>query len=141
LRDIEPTAPSKEYEILRRRIFSNTKEFWYYINSGLESLVRSTKNEEHIYKIKNMVGEHYRSLLKDVSGLAEVDNHSTWRQQESESLSNLVQSRLEELQNPPNWFIAKQLVCKLEKVCTDSIIQSRVVCTRLFVTQYRTMMM
>uniref|UniRef100_A0A2S2NRB2 Alpha-(1,6)-fucosyltransferase n=1 Tax=Schizaphis graminum TaxID=13262 RepID=A0A2S2NRB2_SCHGA len=64
-----------------------------------------------------MVGEHYRSLLKDVSDMAEVDNHSTWRQQESESLSNLVQIRLEELQNPSNWFIAKQLVCKLEKSC------------------------
>jgi len=79
---------------------------------------------KRIDKIKNMVGEHYRSLLKDISGLAEVDNYSEWRQQESESLSILVQSRLEELQNPPNWFIAKQLVCKFEKVCTDHIIQS-----------------
>ncbi|XP_026804438.1 alpha-(1,6)-fucosyltransferase-like isoform X2 [Rhopalosiphum maidis] len=117
LRNIEPTTPSKEYEVLRRRIFSNTKEFWYYINSGLEPLVESTKNAKRIYKIKNMVGEHYRSLLKDISDLAEVDNHSTWRQQESESLSILVQNRLEELQNPPNWFIAKQLICKLEKSC------------------------
>jgi len=124
LKDIEPIAPSEEYEVLRRRIYSNTKEFWYYVNSGLESLNNSMKGVERISKIKNMVTEHYRSLLKDVSGLAEVDNYSTWRQQESESLSILVQSRLEELQNPPNWFTARQLVCKLEKVCTNHIIQS-----------------
>lgn len=75
-----------------------------------------------IHKIKNMVGEHFRSLLKDVSGLTKVDNYSTWRQQESESLSFLVQSRLEELQNPPNEFTARQLVCNLYKVCTVHIV-------------------
>lgn len=124
MKDNEQIAPSKEYEVLRRRIFSNTKEFWYYVNSGLDSLVRSTMSVKHIHNLKNMVGEHYRSLLKDVSNLAEVDNYSTWRQQESESLSNLVQNRLEELQNPPNWFTAKQLLCKLEKVCVYSILVS-----------------
>jgi len=79
---------------------------------------------ERIHKIKNIVGEHFRSLLKDVSGLAEVDNYSTWRQQESKSLSYLVQHRLEKLQNPPNGFTARQLVCKTEKVCTDHNIIS-----------------
>lgn len=117
LRDIEPIAPSEEYEVLRRRIYSNTKEFFYYVNSGLESINNSMISVGRIHKIKNIVGEHYRSLLKDVSGLAEVDNYSTWRQQESESLSILVQSRLEELQNPPNWFTARQLVCKFDKFC------------------------
>lgn len=79
---------------------------------------------ERIHKIKNNVGEHFRSLLKDISGLAEVDNYSKWRQQESESLSILVQSRLEEIQNPPNWFTARQLVCKMEKVCILTILFS-----------------
>lgn len=79
---------------------------------------------ERIHKIKNNVGEHFRSLLKDVSGLAKADNYSKWRQQESESLSILVQSRLEEIQNPPNWFIARQLVCKMEKVCMLTILFS-----------------
>ncbi|XP_025202627.1 LOW QUALITY PROTEIN: alpha-(1,6)-fucosyltransferase-like [Melanaphis sacchari] len=117
LKDIEPITPSKDYEVLRRRIFSNTKEFWYYINSGLESLNKSIKNVERLHEIKNMAGEHYRSLLKDVSGLAEVDNYSTWRQQESESLSNLVQNRFKKIQNPPNLFTARQLVCTFKKNC------------------------
>lgn len=123
MRNSELIAPSKEYEVLRRRIYSNTKEFWYYVNSGLESLNKSMIGVKRFHKIKNIVGEHFRSLLKDISELAEVDNYSTWRQQESESLSILVQSRLEEIQNPPNWFAARQLVCKFEKVCTDHIIQ------------------
>lgn len=117
LKDNEPIAPSKEYEVLRRRIYSNTKEYWYYVNSGLESLNKSMIGVKRVHKIKNIVGEHFRSLLKDISGLAEVDNYSKWRQQESESLSILVQSRLEEIQNPPNWFTARQLVCKIEKNC------------------------
>lgn len=123
MKNSELIAPSKEYEVLRRRIYSNTKEFWYYVNSELESLNRSMKGVKRFHKIKNIVGEHFRSLLKDISELAEVDNYSTWRQQESESLSILVQSRLEEMQNPPNWFTARQLMCKFEKVCTDHIIQ------------------
>lgn len=99
----------------------NTKEFWYYVNSGLKSLGRSMKDEERINKIKSMVGEHYRSLLKDISSLADVDSYSTWRQKESEILSNLVQDRLEELQNPANWFTARKLVCNINKVCTNHI--------------------
>lgn len=72
---------------------------------------------ERFTKMKNMIDEHYRSLLKDISNLAEVDGHSTWRQQESENLSNLVQKRLKHLQNPSNCAKARKLVCDLNKVC------------------------
>lgn len=112
-------GPSEEYELLRRRIYSNTKELWYYVNSELQSLNKEVDSIEfeRIAKIKKIVGEHYRALLKDVSNLAEVDNHSTWRQQESENLSNLVQKRLKHLQNPSNCAKARKLVCDLNKVC------------------------
>lgn len=110
------SVPSKEYELLRRRIYLNTKEFWYYINSELQSLEKQGMNVQNIHKIKMIVNDHYRSLLKDVSDLIEVDGYSIWREQESESLSNLVQKRLDELQNPSNCSLAKQLVCKLNIV-------------------------
>lgn len=72
---------------------------------------------KHIAKIKQIVGERYRSLLKDITNLAEVDNHLIWRQQESENLSNLIQKRLKHLQNPSDCAKARKLVCDLNKVC------------------------
>lgn len=63
-----------------------------------------------------MLGEHFRSLLKDITVLADVDDHMTWRQQESENLSSLIQNRLYDLQNPTNCSTAKQLVCGFNKV-------------------------
>lgn len=112
-------SPSEEYELLRRRIFSNTKELWYYANSELQSLEKEVDSVEvdKIEKIKKNIGDHYRSLLKDVTDLAEVDGHSVWRQQESENLSNLVQKRLKRLQNPSDCSKARKLVCDLNKVC------------------------
>lgn len=112
-------GPSEEYELLRRRIFSNTKELWYYVNSELQLLVKEGDGVkvEHVSKIKNIIGEHYRSLLKDVTSLAEADDHAVWRQQESENLSNLVQKRLKHLQNPSDCAKARKLVCDLNKVC------------------------
>lgn len=111
-------SPSEEYELLRRRIFSNTKELWYYVNSELQLLNKEIDGvgAEHIEKIKRIFGEHYRSLLKDVTNLAEVDGHSEWRIQESENLSNLIQQRLKHLQNPTDCAKARKLVCDLNKV-------------------------
>ncbi|VVC25203.1 Hypothetical protein CINCED_3A016224 [Cinara cedri] len=64
------------------------------------------------------VGERYRSLLKDISDLTKVDDYATWRQEESENLSSLVQNRLDDLQNPAECSKAKQLVCNLKKKCS-----------------------
>jgi len=113
------SGPSEEYEVLRRRIFSNTKELWYFINSQLQSLNKEVDGAgaHHIAKIKKTIGEHYRSLLKDITNLGEADGQSIWRQQESEYLSNLVQKRLKHLQNPPDCTKARKLVCDLNKVC------------------------
>jgi len=118
-KESELNTPTEEYELLRRRIFSNTKELWYYVNSQLQLLNKEVDGVgvERIGKIKTIIGEHYKSLLKDVTNLAKVDGKSVWRQQESENLSNLVQKRLKHLQNPSNCAKARKLVCDLNKVC------------------------
>lgn len=127
-------APSEDYELLRRRIFLNAKEFSYYVDDQLKSLIKKEKGlMRRIYKIKNMAGEHFRSLLKDISNLADVDDHSIWRQQESENLSRLVQGRLNRLQNPPNCSAAKQLVCDFGKVCGVSDYN---ICVRKYILLY-----
>lgn len=56
-----------------------------------------------------------RSLLHDIDKLALVDGYSTWRENEANSLSNLVQERFTYLQNPSDCKTAKKLVCSLNK--------------------------
>lgn len=102
------------YEFLRRRIYSNIKEFWYFIISEineLENLVDDTNDKTNFSKIKKMISEIVRSLLKDTSQLSDVDRYSEWRQKNSEKLSNLIQTQLVELQNPKNCNEVRKLVC------------------------------
>ncbi|KAJ8933188.1 hypothetical protein NQ318_022682 [Aromia moschata] len=92
--------PNTQYELLRRRLYSNTKELWYFIHSGLLDLHKKSK-----------------SLIYDIEQLAEVDGYATWREREANDLSNLVQERFRFLQNPKNCDSAKKLVCNLNKGC------------------------
>lgn len=110
-------APSEGYELLRRRIYSNTKELWYYVSSALRSLANEINDlKPKVSDMKKMVDEHYRSLLRDVGKLADVDGYSEWRWKESVSLSRLVQKRLRHTQNPPDCSKAKKLLCNLSIV-------------------------
>jgi len=104
--------PSEEYEVLRRRIYSNTKEVWYYVSSTLQSLDNEFDDmKPKVSDMKIMVDEHYRSLLRDVAKLADVDGYSHWRLKEFGSLSRLVEKRLQHTQNPPDCSKAKKLLC------------------------------
>nr|XP_023022722.1 alpha-(1,6)-fucosyltransferase [Leptinotarsa decemlineata] len=114
--------PNTQYELLRRRIFSNTKEFWYFIHSGLLDIQKkaSDVSPEVVESVSNLLSlglEHKRSLIYDIEQLAEVDGYSTWREKESNDLSNLVQERFKFLQNPENCNTARKLVCSLNKGC------------------------
>ncbi|XP_029342407.1 alpha-(1,6)-fucosyltransferase-like isoform X1 [Acyrthosiphon pisum] len=105
-------VPSEEYELLRRRIYSNTKEVWYYVSSTLRSLANEFDDlKPKVSDMKTMVDEQYRSLLRDVAKLVDVDGYSQWRWKEFGSLSRLVQKRLQHTQNPPDCSKAKKLLC------------------------------
>ncbi|KAL1506287.1 hypothetical protein ABEB36_005679 [Hypothenemus hampei] len=112
--------PNIEYELLRRRIYSNTNEFWYYVRSSLKDIQKKIDNPEileNIEQVLSLGAEHKRSLLHDINHLAEVDGYEEWRKKESNDLSNLVQKRFKFLQNPQDCTIAKKLVCSLNKGC------------------------
>ncbi|KAI4462501.1 alpha- 16 -fucosyltransferase [Holotrichia oblita] len=118
--------PNTQYELLRRRIGSNTEEFWYFISSELQNLRKqitdSAPNAQQsltpsIDHILSLGTEHKRSLIHDIRALAENDGYSTWRELEANDLSNIVQSRLRYIQNPPDCKSAKKLVCNLNKGC------------------------
>lgn len=112
--------PNTQYELLRRRIHANTKESWYFVNSVLSEIQKkSADNAEVNDLVKYLLSlgvEHKRSLLHDIEQLEEVDGYATWRENEANDLSKLVQARLHYLQNPDNCKTAKKLVCSLNKV-------------------------
>lgn len=114
-------APTEAYELLRRRILSNTRELRNHVGSVLRNASAGFNDNRNIdynafFATKNTVGEHLRSLLSDVAGLERVDGHSSWRHRESDSLSYLVQKRLRELQNPPDCDEARKFVCHVSSV-------------------------
>jgi glycoprotein 6-alpha-L-fucosyltransferase len=57
-----------------------------------------------------------RSLITDLGTLSEVDGYAAWREKEANDLSDLVQRRLDYLQNPEDCSSARKLVCNLNKV-------------------------
>ncbi|XP_026686711.1 alpha-(1,6)-fucosyltransferase-like [Diaphorina citri] len=59
----------------------------------------------------------FRSLLHVLDTLKARDSFDDWRLKESLDLSDLVQRRLEYLQNPPDCRTARKLVCELNKGC------------------------
>lgn len=109
-------GPREMYELVRRRISTNTKEIWYYVSSELRSLSRIVADVGHVAHVKSTVDEHYRSLLRDVAKLADVDGHSAWRRRENRYLSVLVEKRLHRSQNPPDCGKARKLLCNFVNV-------------------------
>lgn len=107
---------------MRRRVRRNTEEMWNYVQSEIKKIKRSINPSESklINQLNNMLemtGEHKRSLLNDIQQMQEADGYEYWRQKESIALSELVQKRLQYLQNPEDCSTAQKLVCRLNKVC------------------------
>lgn len=116
-------SPPEDYELLRRRIYSNTKEFWYYISFELRSLAISVRsNISFITHMKTTIDEHYRSLLNDIAKLTEVDGYSQWRRKEYIYLSTLVKKRLKILQTSEDCSKVKKLACNLISVNINAYI-------------------
>lgn len=104
------TAPSSQYEQLRRRIATNIREFWHFASAEAKKLDK--KNP-----ILPLLAEHKNSLLNDVEELRQSDGYDNWRSVELKSLSDLVQKRLHYIQHPSDCNSARKLVCRLNKGC------------------------
>lgn len=114
---LDDGGPSVEYETLRRRIYTNTKELWYYINHELGKTPVEELNSERVKAILDEVADRKRALLSDQQKLPQIDGHAEWRRNEAANVSDLIQRRLKYLQNPPDCKEARKLVCNLNKGC------------------------
>lgn len=118
--------PNAQYEMLRRRISSNTQEFWFFVHSEIVKVQKQLSDVspdlmQSLNHVLKLGAEHKRSLIHDINNLAEADGYALWREKESNDLSDLVQKRFKHLQNPPDCSKAKKIVCSLNKVSFDFI--------------------
>ena len=108
--------PTREYESYRRRVYRDVQEMWFYVRSRLESL--SADNSQLETKVKEVLSEletREQVVLSDLEMMRENDGHDPWRWTEARDLSELVQTRLRDLQHPEDCSSAKKLVCSLNK--------------------------
>lgn len=119
-------TPIVDYEMLRRRIRTNTIEMYSFVTSELSKIWKKVQPDvpelgSYIDSVTSMVSEHKRALINDMDHLRKIDGYEKWRQTESESLSDLVQRRLTYLQNPKDCAKARKLICRLNKVIIEKI--------------------
>lgn len=110
-------GPTEEYENLRRRVYSNTQELWYFVSNELTKLINDDVQTDKIKSILDQVADRKRSLLSDQEKLPELDGYHEWRVTEAANVSDLVQRRLKYLQNPSDCKDARKVICNLNKGC------------------------
>ncbi|KAK7505522.1 hypothetical protein BaRGS_00003267 [Batillaria attramentaria] len=111
---------SVQRETARRKTENTARELWYYINNKLKEMGRVASNPalvQMIDKMKNDLHGYQTVLTDDFYALRHVDKDEEWRIAESRRLGDLVQRRLEFLQNPSDCNQAKLVVCDLQKGC------------------------
>lgn len=59
----EGQGPTEDYENLRRRIYSNTKELWYYVNHELTKVLQEDNKAEKIQTILDQIAERKRFVF------------------------------------------------------------------------------
>ncbi|XP_052832335.1 alpha-(1,6)-fucosyltransferase [Octopus bimaculoides] len=114
-------TPSTTHEELGRKVENDIVEFWYYLKFSMKRMRDlAIGNSVLISKLDEVLTnglEYKRTLISDIEQLRGVDGLDHWREKESQDLADLVQRRLQFLQNPRNCKTAKKLVCNLSKGC------------------------
>lgn len=115
--------PGSGYEEVLRKLYNGITELGFYTKAELKLAVKQIKEEPTSATINRLLAlqagilEHKQSLLKSLTQVKEEDGYALWREQESKDLSDLVQRRIQYLQNPKDCSTAKKLICNLNKGC------------------------
>uniref|UniRef100_A0A2R5LN15 Alpha-(1,6)-fucosyltransferase n=1 Tax=Ornithodoros turicata TaxID=34597 RepID=A0A2R5LN15_9ACAR len=109
--------PSKEYEVLRRKVENGIRELWFYARAQLNKVKKSLEDPKPVDRIIQDLAVHKRTILTDLEKLREADGYDAWRQKESRALRALVEQRLSRLQNPKHCPSARKVLCSLNKGC------------------------
>lgn len=133
-------GPALEYEQLRRKIEIQARELTYFTSDQLnkiseklsdsdkiewENVIERFNDQSRSVFLKNELKSNSfyflivcRVLLACIRNITNVDGYQSWREHEHESLSNLIQARLNYLQNPSKpCENVKRFICNLNKRC------------------------
>ena len=131
-------GPSLEYEQLRRKIESQTRELTYFALNQMRKIstklseeegenwkkvvTRFTDQNRFVFLCSSSINLIFilfiRVLLASIRNLTDVDGYQSWREMEHENLSKLMQARLNALQNPSKPCTeVKRVSCNINKGC------------------------
>ncbi|CAF3305974.1 unnamed protein product [Rotaria socialis] len=114
-------GPALEYEQLRRKIEIQARELSYFTTNQLNKISEKLSDADDKLKWKNVIerfGDQSRVLLASIRNITNVDRYQAWREHEHESLSKLMQARLNYLQNPAKPCTdVKRFTCDINKAC------------------------
>ena len=83
-------------------------ELWWYLKANLKNTISPSQIDD----VMEDVRDQYRLLLEQTEQLQNVSNEKY-----ATEVGDLMQRRLQYLQNPPDCENAKKLVCRLTKTC------------------------
>lgn len=102
------------------RLDTATKELWSYLRDQLRTFKFSNDSEELKTKLLHSVKEQLDLLSLHTGNLKSIFDsyiNEGWREKMSTELSQLMQRRIQHLQNPKDCRTAKKLLCRLSKPC------------------------
>ena len=110
----------KERKTHELRVEKSIRESWWYLRSQLQK--KSSPDNDLVYRIKdqhNAMRLHFEELNEvdgDVDDMLQL-NWKYWQKKLSNDMTELMQRRLDYLQNPPDCNAAQKLVCSVAKTC------------------------
>ena len=138
-------APSKEYEITRRRVENYLREMNYFASAKLDQL-RKKLGDKYKENQLDIFATDYGQLstitINEMEKLRDLDGMGEFRRKMHEELSTEVQNRFHKLQNPKDCKKARRLVCTLNKGCGYGCQMHHVIyCMIIAFSSNRTMVM
>lgn len=138
-------APSKEYEVTRRRVENYLREMKYFTIGKLEHLRKNLGSkyiENHLDTFETDYGQLSTIAINELEKLRDLDGMDAFRRQMQLKLSKEVQDRFHSLQNPKDCKKSRRLVCTLNKGCGYGCqIHHVIYCMIIAYSSNRTMVM
>lgn len=125
---LSDTDKAKLYQLLRERKVrelrteKSMRELWWYIRDRVGRLERGEKIAEETLASAREQYFVMRWQLNELKGVSVSDsptqlNWYYWQRSLSQEMTELMEKRLDYLQNPPDCTQAKKLVCEVAKTC------------------------
>ncbi|CAG5127662.1 unnamed protein product, partial [Candidula unifasciata] len=107
-----------EMEHARRKAENTVTELWYFLDSILgKSDTEKSQMPLKIPELRESLQGYKRTLFGDFEKLRTANKADVYRNQRLQELGDLIQRRLEFLQNPTDCKTSKKLVCILSLPC------------------------